>query len=56
MPMGVRAEGPACAGQGARPPSSLAEFGIFSHLGVTPIAFTPEGIVVGFQIFAWAPK
>ena len=22
----------------------------------TPIAFTPEGIVVGFQIFAWAPK
>ena len=22
----------------------------------TPIPFTPEGIVVGFQIFAWAPK
>ena len=23
---------------------------------VTLLAFTPEGIVVGFQIFAWAPK
>ena len=26
VPMGVRAEGPACAGRGARPPSALAEF------------------------------
>ena len=26
VPMGVRADGPVCAGQGARPPSALAEF------------------------------
>ena len=26
VPMGVRAESPACAGRGARPPSALAEF------------------------------
>ena len=26
VPMGVRAEGPACAGRGARPPSALAEY------------------------------
>ena len=26
VPMGVRAEGPACADPGARPPSALAEF------------------------------
>ena len=25
VPMGVRAEGPACTGRGARPPSALAE-------------------------------
>ena len=31
---------------------------IFPHLvvGGTLLLFTPEGIVVGFQIFAWAPK
>ena len=28
-PMGVRAEGPACAGRGARPPSALAEISLF---------------------------
>ena len=26
VPMGVRAEGPACAGREARPPSALADF------------------------------
>ena len=37
-------------------------FGYFFTLVVvvvlvgTLLAFTPEGIVVGFQIFAWAPK
>ena len=34
--------------------------GIFRHVGVlvlvTPIAFTPEGIVVGFYNLAWATK
>ena len=50
VPMGVRAEGPACAGRGARPPSALAEF---PHVLVvlvllTLLPFTPEGIVVGF--------
>ena len=29
VPMGVRAEGPACADPGARPPSALAEFDLF---------------------------
>ena len=52
-PMGVRGEGPACADPGARPPSALAEF---PHLVVLLVgillAFTPEGIVVGFQNFA----
>jgi hypothetical protein len=34
-------------------------FGHFSFsflLLLTLLAFTPEGIVIGFQIFAWAPK
>jgi hypothetical protein len=32
-------------------------FSIFFHLLVlTAVAKTPEGVVVGFQIFAWAPK
>ena len=31
-------------------------FRYFFPLTLTPIAFTPEGIVVGFYIFAWAPK
>ena len=35
-------------------------FGIFPLGGVvgvvTLLAFTPEGIVVGFEIFAWVPK
>ena len=51
VPIGVRAEGPACADPGARPPSALAEFfGNFSTLVLvgTLLAFTPEGIVVGF--------
>ena len=28
----------------------------FSFLVLTAVAKTPEGVVVGFQIFAWAPK
>ena len=32
VPMGVQAEGPACADPGARPPSALAEFGKFFHI------------------------
>ena len=28
----------------------------FFFLVVTAFAKTPEGVVVGFQIFAWAPK
>ena len=34
-------------------------FSYFSTLGVvglTLLVFTQEGIVVGFSIFAWAPK
>ena len=27
-----------------------------SFLVLTAVAKTPEGVVVGFQIFAWAPK
>ena len=29
---------------------------LFFFLVVTAVAKTPEGVVVGFQIFAWAPK
>ena len=47
------------------PPSALAEISfffflffsfLFSFLVVTALAKTTEGVVVGFQIFAWAPK
>ena len=31
-------------------------FLFFFFLVVTAVAKTPEGVVVGFQIFAWAPK
>ena len=46
-----------------RATSGLAEqlrettiFGIFPLAGGPFPAFTPEGIVVGFLIFAWVPK
>ena len=39
------------------PPSALAEILvlILSYL-VDTVVKTPEGVVVGFQFFAWAPK
>ena len=33
-----------------------AQPSLFHLLVLTAVAKTPEGIVVGFQIFAWAPK
>ena len=32
VPIGVRADSPACAGRGARPPSALAEFDFSSYV------------------------
>jgi hypothetical protein len=57
--MGGRAEGLACADPGVRTPISasgifLPIFLFFSFLAA--VAKIPEGVVVGFQIFAWAPK
>ena len=49
--MGGRAEGLACADPGARTP--IGASGNFSHFFI-PLFKTPEGVVVGFQIFAWA--
>ena len=49
VPMRGRAKGPACADTGARTPIGASR--IFPHLLLlvgTRIAFTPEGIVVGF--------
>jgi hypothetical protein len=57
--MGGRAEGLACADPGARTPiGASGNFHLFSFLVllVTAVAKTTEGVVVGFQIFAWAPK
>ena len=62
MSMGGRAEGLACADPGARTPfgASGIFLGIFPFLLVVvflpPLFKTTEGVVVGFQIFAWAPK
>ena len=54
--MGGRAEGLACADPGARTP--IGANGNFSFLlfFLIPLFKNPEGVVVGFQIFAWAPK
>ena len=41
------------------PPSALAEIFVslsFSSLLSSSLLIPPEGVVVGFQIFAWAPK
>jgi hypothetical protein len=37
------------------PPSVLAEISNFFFLVVTAMVKIPEGVVVGFQTFAWAP-
>jgi hypothetical protein len=34
----------------------FAYFSFSSFLVLAAVAKTPEGVVVGFQIFAWAPK
>jgi hypothetical protein len=60
--MGGRAEGLACADPGARTPIGASGnffffFFFFSFLlVVAAVAKTTEGVVVGFQIFSWAPK
>ena len=53
--MGGRAEGLACADPGARTPIGASGNFLILLLGV-PIFKTPEGVVVGFQILAWAPN
>jgi hypothetical protein len=53
--MGGRAEGLACSDPGASTP--IGASGNFNPLVILiPLFKTPEGVVVGFQIFAWAPK
>ena len=52
--MGGRAEGLACADPGARTP--IGASGILFSFFFIPLFKTPEGVVVGFQFFAWAPK
>ena len=55
--MGGRAEGLACADPGARTPiGASGNFSIINLLFLPPLFKTTEGVVVGFQIFAWAPK
>ena len=51
--MGGRAEGLACADLGARTPIGASGIS-FSFLAA--VAKPTEGVVVGFQIFAWANK
>jgi hypothetical protein len=54
--MGGRAEGLACADPGARTPIGASGIiPLFSSL-LTAVVKIPEGVVVGFQIFAWAPN
>ena len=51
---GCRAEGLACTDLGARTPIGASEN--FNPL-FSPLLFkSSEGVVRGFQIFAWAPK
>ena len=55
--MGGRAEGLACADPGARTPIDVSGISFLFFLLLGPPLFkTTEGVVVGFQIFAWAPK
>ena len=50
-PMGVLTPGSAHA-----PNRRERKFSSLVVLVLTAVAKTPEGVVVGFQIFAWAPK
>jgi hypothetical protein len=57
--MGGRAEGLMCADPGARIPigtSGILFSCSFLVLVLATVAKIPEGVVVWFQIFAWAPK
>ena len=58
--MGGRAEGLACADPGARTPIGASGINLFFLLFLScyldTVVKTPEGVVVGFQFFAWAPK
>ena len=55
--MGGRADRQACADGERGPPSALAELHILIHFFLAPPLFkTTAGVVVGFHIFAWAPK
>ena len=52
-------EGLACADPGARTPIGASEnfsSSSSSFLFLPPLFKTTEGVVVGIQIFAWAPK
>jgi hypothetical protein len=54
--MGGRAEGLACADPGARTPISASGNFFLVLVILTAVVKIPEGVVVGFQIFAWAPN
>ena len=54
--MGGRADRQACADGERGPPSARAEIFSLFLLLLPPLFKTTEGVVVGFQIFAWAPK
>ena len=54
MSMGGRAEGLACADAGARTPIGVGRILIFFF--PVPVTKIPEGVVVGFPNFAWAPN
>ena len=55
--MGGRADRQACADGERGPPSARAEIAYINLFSLLPPLFkTTEGVVVGFQIFAWAPK
>jgi hypothetical protein len=56
--MGGQAEGFACADPGVRTPIGASRnFSLLLLLlFLVPLFKTPEGVVIGFQIFALAPK
>ena len=53
LSMGCRAEGLACPDPLARTPIGTSRI---SLLLLTDVVNIPEGVVVGIQIFAWAPN
>ena len=54
--MGGRVEGLTCADPGARTPIGASVSSSCYLVVVTTVIKTPEGVVVGFPNFAWAPN